>query len=101
MEKGKVDQLVELLLEDKRRHEAEAQQKEEELRQEREHRERELEEARDEENERRVRMMQEQLDMMREWLEWSNDREDERVKKASRYSQLKLTKLAESEDIEA
>ena len=101
MEKGKVDQLVELLLEDRRTREAEAQQKEEELRQERE---RELEEAaarRDEENERRVRMMQEQLDMMREWMERSNDMENKRVNKASQYSQLKLTKLTESEDIEA
>ena len=34
-------------------------------------------------------------------MERSNDREDERVKKASRYSQLKLTKLTESDDIEA
>ena len=115
MEERGVGQLVELLLEDRRVREAEAQRKEDELRQERQLREREQEEAaarrereqeeasarRDEENDRRVRMMQEQLDMMREWMERSGAREDERVKKAGKLEQLKLTKLTDSEDIEA
>ena len=123
MEERGVGQLVELLLEDRRVREAEAQRKEDELRQERQLREREQEEAaarrereqeeaaarrereqeeasarRDEENDRRVGMMQEQLDMMREWMERSGAREDERVKKAGK---LELTKLTDSEDIEA
>jgi hypothetical protein len=97
-------QLVELLLEDRRLHEAEGLRKEEALREERERREREQSEAaarREEENEQRVRMMQEQLDMMKNWMDRSSAREDERVRSAGRHEQLKLTKLTESEDIEA
>lgn len=103
-DKGGVDRLVELLLEDRKEREAEGLRREQELREERERREREQAEAaarREDENERRVRMMQEQLDMMKGWMEHSSAREDERVRSAGRHEQLKLTKLTESEDIEA
>lgn len=38
---------------------------------------------------------------MKSWMERSSAREDERVKRAGQREQLKLTKLSESEDIEA
>ena len=52
------------------------------------------------EHERQVVRMQEQVEMMREWMERSQARE-ERVSREGDRDKLKLSKLTESEDIEA
>ena len=56
---------------------------------------------RDELEERRERQFNEQMMEMREWMERSQARENERQRQTSKMEQLKLTKLAESEDIES
>ena len=48
-----------------------------------------------------VELMQEQMQAMRGWMERSMTREDERVGRANQMNELRLTKLSDSEDIEA
>ena len=87
-----VSELVRMLLEDRRLREEATARREAELAEERARRE--------EEHERQVVRMQEQVEMMREWMERSQARE-ERVSREGDRDKLKLSKLTESEDIEA
>jgi len=86
-----VSELVKLLLEDRRQREEASARREAELAEERARRETE--------HARQVRQMEEQVHMMREWMERSQAREGERAMRDD--DRLKLTKLTESEDVEA
>ena len=102
-ENAGVSELVKLLLEDRRIQEEATARREAELMEERKRRKEELsgERARREvEHQRQVEHMQEQLTMMREWMERSQAR-GERGSREEDRDHLKLTKLTESEDIEA
>ena len=87
-----VSELVRMLLEDRRLREEATARREAELAEERTRREGE--------HERQVVRMQEQVEMMREWMERSQARE-ERVSREEDRDKLKLSKLTETEDIEA
>ena len=82
-------ELVRMLLEDRRLREEATAQREAELAEERARREAE--------HERQVARMQEQVEMMREWME----RSQARLSRDEDRDRLKLSKLTESEDIEA
>ena len=102
-ENAGVSELVKLLLEDRRIREEATARREAELMEERKRREEELSEERvrrEVEHQRQVEHMQEQLTMMREWMERSQAR-GERGSREEDRDHLKLTKLTESEDIEA
>ena len=58
-------------------------------------------ERREREHRVQVELMQEQMQAMRGWMERSMTREDERVGRANQMNELRLTKLSDSEDIEA
>ncbi len=92
-ENAGVSELVKMLLEDRRLREEESARKDEALAEERSRREAE--------HQRRVEQMQEQMQTMREWMERSQAREGERAPRGEDRDHLKLTKLTESEDIEA
>ena len=89
-----LSRMMELLWQDRQRREA--QQLEDRRRWEEERRRREVE------HEQHVRQMQLQLNMMKNLMERSQVREDEFARRASRcHDNLKLTKLSDSENIEA
>lgn len=107
-----MSELMQMLLEDRRRHEEEAARREQSLAlaEERARREQEAawreqalaeERARCEEHALRVKQLQEQMSHMQAWIERSQAIEEERLKRADRREQLTLIKFTESEDIEA
>ncbi|XP_064404484.1 uncharacterized protein LOC135349805 [Halichondria panicea] len=101
-----VTELLQMLLEDRRsRDEAEterARAREEENRQrERERAEEQERRERERESEQRMQMMQSQVEMMRNWMDLNQSREEIKAKRAEDLRHLNLAKLTEKEDIEA
>ena len=99
-----VTELLQMLLEDRRsRDEAEterARAREEENRQ-RERERAEEQERRERESEQRMQMMQSQVEMMRNWMDLNQSREEIKAKRADNLRHLNLAKLTEKDDIEA
>ena len=93
-----------MLLEDRRKRDEEAAARAREREEENRRRERERteeQERRERENKQRVRLMQEQIEMMKTWMDRSQIQEEARTKRAEDLRHLTLSKLTDTEDIEA
>ena len=93
-----------MLLEDRRKLDEEAAARARERKEENRRRERERteeQEHQERENKQRVRLMQEQIEMMKTWMDRSQIQEEERTKRAEDLRHLTLSKLTDTEDIEA